>query len=114
MVMGRYDPEPDKPYAVCSTCGEVHHTREDMNAHHRATTPEGGGTSHSASIQNRTREERIRDAVEWMADSAMTDLLDEIYGLINQDGITEEEVTEATKQVWMDLSDAWTEYLADE
>lgn len=111
--MGRYDPEPGKPYAVCTTCGEVHRTREDMNAHHRDTTPAEGGQSHTARITNQSREERIKAAVETLADDAMSDLLDEIYGLVNQDGVTEDEVSEAVKHVWMDLSDAWKDYLAD-
>lgn len=108
----RFDPEPDKPYGNCSDCGVVLATREDMRAHFRETTPEGGGSSHSVRITNMTRAERIEHEVETELQSAMYDFTEELGRLGDAGDATEDEVTEAVKTAYIDVADEWKRYLS--
>jgi len=103
--MSRFDPDPDKPYGSCETCGEAVADRPAMSAHFAATRATSG-RSHTVRVTNRTRTERIEDALEELAESALYDFTESTSWLTN-DGVTEEEITEAVRSVTADFADAW-------
>lgn len=113
--MSRFDPKPDEPYGTCK-CGETVATRDAMSAHFKAVADanggRAGGSAHSVRITNQTREERIESELENIVESAVRDIMDELDRLIDKGDITEDEATEATKSVDIDLFDQWKEYVS--
>lgn len=104
--MSLYDPEPGKPYGTCTTCGIVIQTDEHCSDHLTATMPVNGGGSHSVRITNPTRAERIESAIQDYADEAAAEFADNVSTLLDADNVTEEEVTEAMRTVYIDLDQA--------
>lgn len=109
--MSRFDPLPDQPYAECISCGLTLATQDDGREHMTATRPEAGqGASHRIRITNQPRPDRIRSAVARVIDDAITDSLEDIDRLVERDGATAEEVTEALR-FYPDFADAYAEWV---
>lgn len=105
--LSRFDPDTDKPYAICEGCESVLPTREEMSAHLSETF--SNGKSHRAQITNPTRPERIERELRQLADNALGEFVDEAWDLTEREGITEEEITEAVRFVVADFDDAWAD-----
>ena len=102
--MSRFNQEPDKDYAACKDCDETFPTQVEMSAHFKATM--SGGSSHTASIKNQTRAERIARAVQQCADDAAYEFVNDAEKLLDE-GVTEEEMSAAVRDVYIDFVDAW-------
>lgn len=104
--MSSYDPDPDKPYGECVTCGVSLATQEDAKAHRADTRPANMGSSHSTRSTNPSRTERIESELQRLADDALYDFVDQAEDLLD-DGVTEDEIKAAMRMVDADFSDAW-------
>lgn len=102
--MSIYDPEPGKPYGSCINCGAEIGTRDDMTAHFDATRT--NGRTHSVRVTNPTRAERIESALQDYAEEAAAEFADNVTTLLDADDVTEEEVTEAMRTVYINLDEA--------
>jgi len=102
--MSRYDQIPDKPYAACEGCDTNFPAPADMKAHFKETMT--GGKSHRARITNPTRAERIVNELDNLAEDALYEFVNKAQDLI-EEGVTEEEITEAMRSVTADFADFW-------
>ncbi|MCI4659615.1 hypothetical protein [Cryobacterium zhongshanensis] len=111
MTTSRYDAKDDQPYGTCQTCG-IEIATETMKDEHFASTmkDDAGKTvrrSHSILITNPGRADRVESAVGDLVDTAITDALDELEGLIADEHITREEATAAIAR-WSEFADEWS------
>jgi hypothetical protein len=104
-MSNRYDPDPTKPYGTCETCGEKLADKDAVHAHFAATRSDST-PSHRVQITNPTRLERIERELDYAVESALNDFTEEAYRLLD-DGVTEEEITEAMRMVHGDFGNAW-------
>lgn len=102
--MTRFDPT-DEPYGVCA-CGVTVPNREALSEHWKLT---GGGAGHSTKITNPTRAQRIENELEDLAQSALSDFVNEAEQLLDEEEVTEEEITEALRMIVADPARAWAE-----
>lgn len=110
------------PYGRCSTCGLELPTKQDAADHGRETMEPIPGVTigvvargHSVSVTNPPREDRIRREIEMEIESAVGDLLPEIYRLHERYGATLAELTEAVRSIGeIYIVDDWAEYIEDE
>jgi len=110
--MSRFDPIPGQPYGECTNCGISLATQEEGREHMSATRPEAGqGSSHRIRITNQTREDRIRSAVAWVVDDAITESMEDLHRLVERDGATPEELT-AALGAHPDFADAYDEWVS--
>ncbi|HEX7352525.1 hypothetical protein [Brachybacterium sp.] len=78
MTFTRFNPDPDKPYGSCVTCGLELATTEDAQAHRSATVePVNDGAvvarGHRTQGTNPPREERVRRYIERVLEDAAED-----------------------------------------
>ena len=111
--MSRFDPIPDQPYGECSDCGISLATQADAREHMSATMPAaiGVGSSHGVRVTNAPREDRIRRAVSFAVDDAITEAMDDIHRIVERDGATPEELTAALGS-YPDFADAYAEWVS--
>lgn len=105
-MSNRFDPEEGKPYAMCLNCDEVMQTNADNKAHFDETWVDG--RSHTVSLTNPTRPERIKSEVGWLVQDAFDELLEKI-DLLTAD-VTESEMRDAICLADLDLLEAWEEW----
>jgi len=91
---------------VCSTCNIEIADRDAMRAHFAETMI--GNHSHSVRITNPTRHERIVNELDRLAEDALHQFVEEAWEMAD-DGVTDEEITEAMRMVDGDFEDAWRE-----
>lgn len=103
--MSRFDPDAGKDYAACKNCAETFPTRVEMSEHLHSTFT--NGRSHSASIKNQTRAERIKNELDDLMQDALYEFMDSAGKLVDDEGVTEEEISEAMRSVDVDLVSAW-------
>ncbi|WP_424462988.1 hypothetical protein [Pseudoclavibacter helvolus] len=111
MTTTKFDPVEGKDYSVCSTCGETFATEALSDEHLRLTGPRtnpGVSRSHSVSIRNPSRENRIRNRLDDIVDEAVREATGQFWDLVNADHVTAEEVTKALV-FHDDFGDTWRE-----
>lgn len=110
--MGRFEPQEGMPYGKCSTCEEEFETKDLAYDHMSNTTPlneDGEGKrSHSISVINAPREDRVKHEVSQIVDDSITDALNRLDGLVSTKELSFDEVRDALKSHW-DFGDAWIE-----
>ncbi|MHB1172825.1 MAG: hypothetical protein ACYCZY_10115 [Lacisediminihabitans sp.] len=81
-----------------------------MSEHLHATFDGGKGQSHRGRATNLSRAERIENEVTDLVDFAVVDLMEELGSLVDSGDVTEEEITEATKRAYVDITNSWKDY----
>lgn len=92
------EPEADKPYGTCKTCGADIADYEAMQKHFSETLggPERG--SHTIQVVNPTRQERIEQNIDRIVNDSVMEALDKIDREVGEDrSITLEEATTALR-----------------
>lgn len=111
--MSRFDQDLAANYGKCTTCEIDIPTEQDGEAHMSETLAASENKrSHSIRRMNPTRKQRIESSVENIIDAAISSAMEEIDDLVQREGISEEEATEALRRQG-DFFDAWEEYLAE-
>lgn len=103
--------------AVCLTCELRLPTEDDVRKHAdetiNAAKAEGRALrSHQWRILTRTAEEIVRDCIRDEVDAALYDLFDRLDELIEDEELTEEQVSKVLAGV--SVEDAWNDHLEDE
>lgn len=110
-----FEPHPTKPHGTCQDCPELLPTDADTQ-HHMAETSAASKnkSSHTVSITNPSREERIQSRIDGIIEDAIDEAIQEITDLTDtDDSLTPEEIAEALG--WHDaFADAYREHLAEE
>lgn len=110
--MSKFDPTPGQPYGECSDCGISLETQADAREHMSATAPGVGlGSSHGVRVTNAPREDRIRRAVSYAVDDAITEAMEDIHRIVERDGATPDELT-AALAAYPDFADAYDEWVS--
>ena len=112
--MSAFDPTPGQPYGACNACPLTFDTEDAANQHMRQTMGEAkerGETprSHSVTITNPPRGQRIRSRVGSIVDNAITDAMSTLDRLVDRGDVTEDEITEALR-FWPDFADVREEW----
>jgi len=125
--MSKFDPKEGVPYGHCITpgCGFIGQTVAEMRQHGRDTmTPTGDATGvtsrgHSYIVDNPSREDAIRSAVQSEVDdaieSAVSELCEELWRLHERQGASIEEISAALRFGVSDIdwATAWSEYVEE-
>lgn len=106
-----FNPDPDKPYSRCDTCGIELATEKDSRQHQRETlaaeeTVFGERRSHTVSITNPTREQRIRSDIAGLVSEALNDLFEELEELLDTTDASVDEISNALG-AYPDVLEAW-------
>ena len=103
-----FDPDPDKAYAECITCGISLTTEDDGNAHMQETRL-GANRSHSIRVTNPNRDTRIRSRVERFIEAATERAMEDMDRLVDSGDVTEDEIKTALWG-WPDFRDSREEW----
>lgn len=118
-MSNRFNPLPGVPYGECHDCELKLDTPELAKTHMRdsmAATESGTLASHSISVLNAPREDRIGYAVDSALDPrfrGLYDSFDEVFSWVTRGDCTREELEHAVRRSGVDL-DIWQEWLGEE
>ena len=110
--MSRFDPKSGEPYARCRDCSVVAENQADARQHMNETHGSKGNSSHSMSITNPTRPERIESGVRLKVDHAISEAMDDLDRLVARGETTDDEIKEALRW-YPDFADAWDEFVKE-
>lgn len=116
--MSTFNPTPGEPYGQCKDCDVLLETQKDSREHMSNTrqateTASGKGRSHTVTILNPSREERIRNRMDTYVERAIEDLFDDLERLARNGEATYTEIKEGL--FWHDqIQEAWADAFADE
>ena len=114
--MSEFDQVEGQPYGKCNDCGVVLSDKDASSAHMSETyavaKASGGSSSHSIRVLNDDRDGRIKCSVANVVDDTIIGALEELWRLVDDGDVTEEEVS-AALSFHSDFQDAWNQEVAE-
>lgn len=112
-----FDPIEGKNYGKCGTCNLDIATEQDSDDHMAATANSvktiHGQASHSITVHNPSREERIEQFVENLVEEAIREVSDKLYDMVQEGKFDTAEVLEGLNK-YDDFRDDFADKILDE